>query len=129
MNIKGLVLPEVLAALYNAASTGGMGLLQYDPTPMDAKEAGELLKKLKQLDDKLRFDYLFGRSMKISLGGEQIDTKWYNQYNGDQAAERVIAILRETGNPADPRIIRIHIEGTRAAMQDGVTPHRTTPKM
>ena len=128
MNIHGLDLSSVLAALYNAASSGGLGLGQYDPAPMTTKEANQLLKKF---GARPYFDFIRGRSMKIGLGDEEINTKWYNVYNGAEAAESAIAILRETGDPADPRIIAIGVAGTKKAIEEfrRVDPSRTTERL
>lgn len=125
MNIQGLELSSVLAALYNAASSGGLALHEYDPAPMSIDEADGLLK---QYGSRPYFDYIRGRSMKIGLMGEDVNTKWYNVYNGAEAAEHAITILRETGNPADPRIVAIGVAGTQKAIEEfrEVDPSRTT---
>jgi hypothetical protein len=89
MNIKGLDKAEVLAALFNASRQQGMGVL--DSRGWDditAEQAREILKKT------LYFDYLYGRVMKIHLGGDEIDTWGFNRDNGQGSAERAVDSIR-----------------------------------
>lgn len=89
ISIKGLDKAAVLAALYNASHPQGMGFLHYTTTPMQREEAAELLK------ESTYFDYLKGRVLKVSLGGEELDEFLYDRDNGTGAAERAIACLRQ----------------------------------
>lgn len=66
---------EVLAALYNYSKPIGMGIVQYDPTPMTVEVARMVLEKMGYY-----FDYLKGRTMKVNLEG---DTIWVYRYNAD----------------------------------------------
>lgn len=86
MNIKGLNKAEVLMALYNRATVQGMGVLQEKKGNMAHEEA---IKILDGSDNKY-FDYLKGRVMKISLKGDELDTRLYNRDNGEGAAEQAI---------------------------------------
>lgn len=90
MNIQGLNKAEVLAALFNASKPQGMGFLQYDPKPMTTEEAEAILKQT------TNFDYLQGRVMKINLEKDEVGTWGYNRDNGENAAERVVEILRKS---------------------------------
>lgn len=90
MNIKNLNKGAVLAALYNNAKVQGMGIFQSKPGSMSIPEAEQILQESR---DKY-FDYLFGRVMKISLAGDEVDTRLYNRDNGPEAAERVISRLK-----------------------------------
>lgn len=90
ISIKGLNKATVLAALYNAAKVQGNGVLRYDAKPMSTKEAQQIL----DANPNHSFDYLKGRVMKINLSGDELDTRLYNRDNGENAAERVINILR-----------------------------------
>lgn len=66
---------EVLAALYNHSKPIGMGIVQYDPTPMTVEVARMVLEKMGY-----SFGYLKGRTMKVNLEG---DTVWVYRYNAD----------------------------------------------
>ncbi len=76
---------QVLAALYNASHPLGLGFLHYDPTPMTAEEARELLKQTTY------FDYLKGRVMKVDLSGDELETWLYDRDNGDGAAASALS--------------------------------------
>lgn len=107
MNIAGLSKARVLAALYNRARPQGMGFLHYDPTPMTEEEAQKVLGEGDDLTrmfggesvGRLRgrplfFDYLKGRVMKIDLSGDEVDTRLYNNDNGQGAAEETVQAIR-----------------------------------
>lgn len=61
VDATGLEASEVLAELYNNAKPLGMGIHQYKAEVMDTNEATLLLEKGK------RFDYVFGRYMKVDF--------------------------------------------------------------
>lgn len=88
MNIKGIDKAAVLAALYNASRQQGMGFMnqrgQQQMTIEDAR---------KELERESYFDYLHGRVMKISLSGDDLDTRLYDRDNGQGAGERAISHL------------------------------------
>lgn len=109
VSIAGLNRAAVLAALYNASQPVGMGFLQYTPKPMSIEDAEEILQT------HTSFDYLCGRVMKVAIDGDKINVGTYNTYNGSGAAERVLDILRQTGNPNDPAIQKIHSDKTIAS--------------
>jgi len=85
--LVGLDKAEVLAALYNASSPQGLGMLHFNPTPMTRAEAAELLEQY------TRFDYLKGRVMKVDLSGDELDPWLYDRDNGTGAAERALTAL------------------------------------
>ena len=87
ISLEGLDKAEVLAALYNASTPLGMGFLHYDPVPMTADEARELLAR------STCFDYLKGRVMKVDLSGDELDPWLYDRDNGDGAAMQAIRAL------------------------------------
>jgi hypothetical protein len=92
MNIAGLSKPAVLAALFNASRQQGMGFTDMRGTqPMTEADAAEVIKT-----DGMYFDYLRGRVMKISLDGDELETRLYDRDNGQGAAERAIEPLRAT---------------------------------
>ncbi len=67
---------EVLAALYNHSKPVGMGIVQYDPTPMTVDIARMVLKKMGY-----SFGYLKGRTMKVNLEGDILYVYGYNRDN------------------------------------------------
>jgi hypothetical protein len=73
----------VLACLYNNAMSQGMGLLHYKPGDMTLEEAEKILKDCPDG----RFDYLFGRVMKVNLGRKGtsalVDFRLYDRDNGE----------------------------------------------
>lgn len=109
ISIKGLDKATVLAALYNASKPQGMGFLQYNPKPMTIEGARDLLKQTTY------FDYLGGRVMKINLAEDDVDTWGYNRDNGENAAEKVIEILQQTGDSNADSIKDTHSKNTLAA--------------
>lgn len=79
---------EVLAELYNNSKPMGMGIVQYDPTPMPIEIARQIL------EEKQSFGYLKGRPLKISLEGNVIWVGGYNRDNAQGLAQRVISSCR-----------------------------------
>lgn len=80
----GLTKGEALAALYNRAKTQGMGILHYTPEDMTVQQAEEMI--VEYGGQKLYFDYLKGRVMKVDLSGDSFDPWLYDRDNGDGAA-------------------------------------------
>jgi hypothetical protein len=89
MNIKGVDRGELVAALYNASTPQGMGMLHYDPRPMTKEEGATLVGQY--------LDYVKGRIMKIEIPvegmGDEVHTALYNRDNGMGAAENVLCLL------------------------------------
>ncbi len=94
VDISTLEKSELLAALYNRAKPQGNGMLHYDPAPMTADQAKELLNKL--ASDDLYFYYLAGRVMNIDISSDIMDTHLYNRDNGANAAEKVACSLESS---------------------------------
>lgn len=109
IDLTGLDKAVVLAALYNASRPQGMGFLHYDPTPMTTEEAHNLL------EGSTYFDYLKGRVMKIDLSGNTLAPGLYDRDNGDGAAVRAIASLRQSQDTASPEITAQHKTGRNVA--------------
>lgn len=110
VDISGLSKAAVLAALYNASRPMGMGLLQARDGDMSEQEAESYFADDGYgLDDSARmfptvrirrgqtyFDYLHGRPMKVDLTGDSFDPWGFDRDNGQGAAARVIARLRDS---------------------------------
>lgn len=79
---------EVLAALYNSSQPVGMGMVQYDPTPMTKEVAEKILEKEKS------FSYLRGRPLYIRLDDDKLFVGAYNRDNGKNLAQRAISKCR-----------------------------------
>lgn len=80
INLKGLNKAEVLASLYNNSKVQGMGFLQARDGEMTKETAEELLKQTS------KFDYLYGKVMKVDLSGDEFDPWLYDRDNGQGAA-------------------------------------------
>lgn len=114
VSIDGLDKAAVLAALYNAAETGGMGLLAYKPEPMSAEAAQELLDT-----EQTYFDYLHGRVMKVDLSGDDGFSPFlYDRDNGEGAAALIVATLRATGNVNAPAMQELHQKNTARCLAE-----------
>jgi len=85
IDIKNKDKARVLKALYNASKPLGMGALQFDPKPMTAEEAKQILDS-----GQTYFDYLKGRVMKVNLEGDSLDPWLFDRDNGQGAAAAAI---------------------------------------
>jgi len=111
VNIAGLDKANVLAALYNNSRPQGFGALRAKAGDMTVDEARtyletgddhaqdfELVRESRaKYDERLYFDYLNGRVLKVDIGGDEFDSWGYDRDLGQGLAERVITRLRETG--------------------------------
>lgn len=88
MDISKFNKAEVLAALYNNARGQGMGMIHYTQEKMTTEQAQQILD-----DGETYFDYLQGRVMKVDLSGDELNTRLYNRDNGENAAEKALAVL------------------------------------
>lgn len=85
--IKGIPKEEILAALYNASSPRGLGVLHAIITPMSIELARDLLKEYTD------FDYVMGRPLKVDLKGDEFDPRLYDRDNGQGAAAEALKKL------------------------------------
>jgi hypothetical protein len=94
INIQGIDKAAVLAALYNAPHTQGMGVLSYTPQDMTIEEARELIKsqtvKLGDGKEVIYFDYVKGRVMKVRLDGDEFNESLYDRDNGNGASWKAL---------------------------------------
>lgn len=89
ISIKGLDKADVLATLYNNSRPRGLGVMRFTAGNMPKEEAQGFLD-----EGHVRFDYLKGRVMKVTIEGDELDPRSYDRDNGDGAAERAIGQLR-----------------------------------
>jgi len=89
---------EVLAALYNSSQPIGMGMAQYDPTPMTKDVAEKILEKEKC------FSYLLGRPLYIRLDEDKLFVGAYNRDNGNNLAQRAISKCRNINDIGKEKI-------------------------
>lgn len=113
MNIEGVDRVKLIQALYQRAQVLGMGRLQFDRAELSEAEAKSLVGK--------GIDYLHGKVMKIMVPaegqGNEVETWGYNRDNGDNAAEKVVEVIRASGNvkaavetgpkQEDPEVVRL----------------------
>jgi hypothetical protein len=95
IDISGLSKAQLLAALYNAASSAGKGFIRAASSPsgdMTVRQAAEHLRR------QTSFDWLNGRSFKVDLGSDSFEPWLYDRDNGGEGtAEKIIERLRATG--------------------------------
>jgi hypothetical protein len=89
---------DVLAALYNSSQPVGMGMAQYDPTPMTKEVAEKILEKEKC------FSYLLGRPLYIRLDDNKLFVGAYNRDNGKNLAQRAISKCRNINDIGKEKI-------------------------
>ena len=97
ISIAGLDKAQVLKALYDRANPGSsksMGWLAYTPGAMTIEEARGLV------EQRLDFDYLAGRLLKVDLSGDEFDPYLYDRAYGAGSAQAVIQTLRGGGEGA-----------------------------
>lgn len=95
IDISGIDKAELLAALFNGSQQQGMGFMQAaGGREMTVEQAREIISKHHE-PDRLYFDYLHGRVMKVGIGGDVLKTWLYNRDLGNGAAERVVDGLRQ----------------------------------
>jgi len=101
VDIKGLDKAEVLAALHAATHAQGMSFV-HDKGALSVEECREIIDAAGTergenftTNDRLYFDYLRGRVMKVDIGGDEFDPRLFDRDNFTGAAECAIAGLRE----------------------------------
>lgn len=91
MNIEKFHRADVLAALYNAIGMPGhLGALHYDPEPMTKEQAEALLQRQNRGTDRISFDYVKGRSLKVEFFRNDVDLVLYDRDHGVGAGESAI---------------------------------------
>ena len=88
VSILGLNKAMVLMALYNGSRMQGMSFLGGDGGNMNLEQAENHLRE--SVTNKMSFDYLNGKVMKISLISDVVDLWLYDRDNGAGAGLRAI---------------------------------------
>lgn len=92
IDITGVDKAVVLAALYNAAKSQGMGDLESLGRPqMTTSTARGYLDQ-----GQTEFDYVHGRILKIEFDGDELDVRLYDRDNGQGAAFKALKHLLKT---------------------------------
>ncbi len=112
VSIAGMSKAVVLAALYNASRPQGLGFTAYDPTPMSEETAQAFLD-----EGAFRFDYLYGRVLKVDLSGDTFDPWGYDRDNGEGKAATVVRAAM-SGDANGPLIAQTHRQGKTAAAEE-----------
>lgn len=95
---------EVLMQLYNHAKPVGMGIVQYDPTPMTIELARYALENIGY-----QFGYLKGRVMKINLKDDVIYVGGYNRDNDQEGlAQKAISKCRNKLKSGEEKKLIFH---------------------
>lgn len=92
---------EVLAELYNNSQPMGVGMAQYDPTPMTTEVARKIL------ETRQSFDYLKGRPLKINLEENIVGVYGYNHDNAKGLAQKVISGCRNINDIGKDQLKRL----------------------
>lgn len=108
VDISGIDKGVLLARLFNGSYARGMGILQAGRGPsvmtdeqgkrlVEATLEGEfahdnamMFPTIKRHEPKLYFDYLFGRPLKINIGGDEMDSWGYDRDNGGDGTLQAI---------------------------------------
>jgi hypothetical protein len=124
VDITGINKAKLLAGLYNQSHPMGMGFLHYDPKPMTEEEAAEILAAW------THFDYLKGRVMKIDLSSDtEVDARLYDRDHFTGAVQKVVDILRATGDSNSAEISKVHKLGTAVFAMDALEMSQTKSTM
>lgn len=85
VNIKGLNKATVLKALHDNSKAQGLSFLHLTELSLTDCEG-----IIAESGDRLYFDYLAGKVMKVDITGDEFDPWGYDRDNGDGAAQSAI---------------------------------------
>lgn len=91
VDISGLSKARVLMALYSKSKVIGLGIFAdhaVRDVPLTIKHFQDIVA------ERLDFDYLYGRSMKIDISEDQFDERLYDRDHGEGIAQVAIDELR-----------------------------------
>lgn len=90
VDIKGMSKAKVLKALYENSHLQGLGFFQAVPDgTVTVEHCEELLKK------NTRFDYLYGKVLKVDLSGDVFNEYLYDRDCGEGAAQRAVDSIKD----------------------------------
>lgn len=89
IDISNMDKAEVLCKLFNASKPQNMGFLQSHEYDMTIEEAQKLLIPY---SERIIFDYIRGRVMKVDLSDDSFDPRAYDRDNGEGAAAEALGL-------------------------------------
>jgi hypothetical protein len=92
IDITGLDKAKLLQVLFNNSKQQGMGFL--DTSGSKDMTLEEAQSEIDERGDKLFFDYLKGRVMKVNLSGNSLNVWGYDRDNGEGAALAAVNSIR-----------------------------------
>lgn len=84
INIANIDKAKLLQALFNNSKQLGLGFM--DASGANDMSIDEAKSIVSDNEDRLYFDYLKGRVMKVNIGGDTMNSGGYDRDNGDGAA-------------------------------------------
>ena len=118
VSIGELSKASVLAALYNASAPVGVGFVEAitGPAVMDTASAQNYIDQRK---GSLKFDYVYGRPIKVDLTGDSFDPRLYDCRNGGVGAARhIVEKLRKSNEVSSSYARMIHMTNLMSALYD-----------
>ena len=118
IQIGNLSKASILASLYNASSPIGVGFVGAinGPVTMDDVSARDYIN---QRGGNLKFDYVYGRPIKVDLTGDSFDPRLYDRRNGGVGiARRIVEKLRKSNEVSSSYTHAIHVANLMSALCD-----------
>lgn len=118
IQIGNLSKASILASLYNASSPIGVGFVGAinGPVTMDDVSARDYIN---QRGGNLKFDYVYGRPIKVDLTGDSFDPRLYDRRNGGVGiARRIVEKLRKSNEVSSSYTHAIHNANLMSALCD-----------
>ena len=118
IQIGNLSKASILASLYNASSPIGVGFVGAinGPVTMDDVSARDYIN---QRGGNLKFDYVYGRPIKVDLTGDSFDPRLYDCRNGGVGVARhIVEKLRKSNEVSSSYARMIHMTNLMSALYD-----------
>lgn len=98
IDITGLDQADLLARMFNHSAPIGWGVFQaqFGPKEMTTEHAQKLLEEAREAfrAENPYFDYVYGRPLKVRLGGDTVDPRLYDREHGQGALAQIVAQMR-----------------------------------
>lgn len=91
VDIRGLDKVKVLMALWKASKCQGLSFMGYAPLT-EGQAMAEIINRTH--NGRCWFDYLNGKVLKVDLGGVEFDERYFDEDNGEGAAQRAVDSIR-----------------------------------